>query len=187
MNYQDNNFTASLQYGKVSAIDATTHSVKVDLPALESMTTHWLPVITLGAYANQFYALPDIGTLVVCLMNATGDGGVVLGGIYNDIDTPPASSENIWMKKFKNGTIISHDRSSGAVVVQTSGAVTVTASSVTVNAPTITLNGNVKITGAVSVAQTVNATGGVTGAGVSLSTHTHGGVESGNKRTSGPA
>ena len=136
---------------------------------------------------NQFYALPDVGELVIAILDAHGESGVVLGAIYNDVDIPPVADANMWMKKFKNGTIISHDRSSGAVVVQTSGAVTVTASSVTVNAPTITLNGNVKITGAVSVAQTVSATGGVTGAGVSLSTHTHGGVESGNKRTSGPA
>ncbi|WP_294033077.1 hypothetical protein [uncultured Moraxella sp.] len=61
------------------------------------------------------------------------------------------------------------------------GAVTVSASSVTINAPSITLNGDVSVTG------TVVAVGDVVGAGVSLSTHTHGGVESGGKRTSGPA
>ncbi len=186
-------FTATYQECIVSRVDAKTHRLKVTIPALEDLESDWLPMLTANAGGNQFYALPDVGELVIAILDAHGESGVVLGAIYNDVDTPPVADANMWVKKFNNGTIISHDRTSGAVVVQTSGAVTVTASSVTINAPSITLNGDVtvtgemSVTGAVSVAQTVNAAGGVTGAGVSLSTHTHGGVESGGKRTSGPA
>lgn len=106
-----------------------------------------------------------------------------MGRLLAKIEGWKAKASELWnsfTSLFKGGG----DKAVGNAV---GGAVTVSASSVTINAPSITLNGDVTITGAVSVAQTVNAAGGVTGAGVSLSTHTHGGVESGGKRTSGPA
>ncbi len=99
-----------------------------------------------------------------------------MGRLLAKIEGWKAKASELWnsfTSLFKGGG----DKAVGNAV---GGAVTVSASSVTIN-------GDVTVTGAVSVAQTVNAAGGVTGAGVSLSTHTHGGVESGGKRTSGPA
>jgi hypothetical protein len=52
--------------------------------------------------------------------------------------------------------------------------------SVTVTAPAIALEGDVTVTG------TVVAEGNVTGAGISLQTHTHGGVTAGGANTSAP-
>lgn len=49
-----------------------------------------------------------------------------------------------------------------------------------ITAPTTSIEGNLTVSG------TVTAQGDVTGVGVSLSTHLHGGVQSGNSNTSGP-
>lgn len=51
----------------------------------------------------------------------------------------------------------------------------------------IALCGDVTVEGDVYVTGSLNASRGVTGANVTLQNHTHGGVESGNGRTSGPA
>lgn len=57
--------------------------------------------------------------------------------------------------------------------------------SVEIIAPT-TIQGNVNIQGSLSVSGTINAGGDVVGAGISLSGHVHGGVESGGSTTGGP-
>ena len=93
-----------------------------------------------------------------------------MGRLLAKIEGWKAKASELWnsfTSLFKGGG----DKAVGNAV---GGAVTVSASSVT-------LNGDVSVTG------TVVAVGDVVGAGVSLSTHTHGGVESGGKRTSGPA
>lgn len=120
-------FGATLQFGTVSAVDDTRHAVRVQLPALEDMETDWLPVVSLGAGGNRFYALPDAGELAVCLLDARGEGGVCLGVIYNDADPAPESDRNIWCKKFSNGTVIRHDRSDGQITVDTPGGVRIKA------------------------------------------------------------
>ena len=181
MNYAHNNLSATLQFGEVSEIDPKSHKVKVAFNALDGMTSDWLPVITMGAGGNQFYALPDVGATAVCLMNAGGDGGVVLGVIYNDHDTPPTNNGDLWIKKFTNGTTISHNRQNGQIIVETSGDVLIkSANQVTLDTPSTIITGDVQVTG------TLNASIDVVGGGVSLKSHTHGGVAGGNSRTGTP-
>lgn len=181
MNYAHNNLSATVQFGDVADIDPKSHQVKVTFNALGGMISDWLPVITMGAGGNQFYALPDVGATAVCLMNATGDGGVVLGVIYNDQDTPPTADGQMWVKKFTNGTTISHHRSNGQVIVETRGDVLIkSAKQVKLDTP-IT-----ECTGDINVAGTVRAGNDVIGGGVSLKSHTHGGVAGGSSRTGTP-
>lgn len=169
---------ATYQEGIVSQIDAEQHLVKVSLPALEDIETAWLPMITPNAGVNQFYCLPDVGELVAVILDARGENGVVLGAMYNEVDTPPTNNAQMWMKKFSNGTIISHDRSNGNVIVHTSGTVTATA-------PQVIINGNVQINGSLSVSNgakvdgSIQATGDVVGQGVSLAGHSHRGDSGG--------
>lgn len=180
MNYTHNNLSATVQFGEVSEIDPKTHKVKVTFNALENMQSDWLSVITMGAGGNQFYALPDVGATAVCLMNAGGDGGVVLGVIYNDKDTPPTDNGELWIKKFTNGTTISHNRQNGQIIIETSGDVLIKAKQVTLDTPNTVMTGNVQVTGKLT------ANVDVVGGGVSLKSHTHGGVAGGNSRTGTP-
>ena len=133
-------FGATLQFGIVAAVDEAGHNLRVRLPALENMETDWLPMLTPAAGGNQFYALPDEGEQVVCLLDAQGESGVVLGATYNQADPPPAANKNLWVRRFKNGTLIQHNRASGNILMQTGGTVTI-------DAPDSVITGNALVMG----------------------------------------
>ena len=148
MQTQTHDFTATLQFGIVSAIDAASHSLRVKIPVLDDMETDWLPMATPAAGGNRFYSLPDAGELVVCLLDARGETGCVIGAIYNAADKPPVSDQNKWVKRFTNGTVISHDRRSGEVVVETPGKVKIKAAQkVDIQSPHTEITGNATVNG----------------------------------------
>ena len=122
---QTHNFGATYQEGIVSAIDPKSHKVRCKIPALEDLETAWLSFLTPNAGGNQFYCLPDVGELVAILLDSRGESGCVLGTIYNEQDPTPVQNGEIWLKKFKNGTTIQHDRKSGHLTIHTSGKVIV--------------------------------------------------------------
>ncbi|HFC6381570.1 TPA: phage baseplate assembly protein V [Neisseria lactamica] len=145
---QTHDFTATMQFGTVSAVDAAAHSLRVKIPVLDDMETDWLPMATPAAGGNRFYSLPDVGELVVCLLDARGENGCVIGAIYNASDKPPVSDQNKWVKRFANGTVISHDRRSGEVVVETPGKVEIKAAQkVDIQSPQTEITGNATVNG----------------------------------------
>lgn len=176
---QTHNFGATYQEGIVSAIDPKSHKVRCKIPALEDLETAWLSFLTPNAGGNQFYCLPDEGELMAILLDARGEGGCVLGAIYNEQDKTPVQDGDIWFKKFKNGTEISHDRKSGDVVVKTQGHLTATAEGgVTINADTL-VNGNLHATGNITSRKEISAPKVKQGS-IELGTHKHTG-DSGGK------
>ena len=148
---QTHNFGATYQEGIVSAIDPKTHKVRCKIPALEDLETAWLSFLAPNAGSNQFYCLPDVGELVALLLDARGEGGCVLGAIYNAQDPTPVQDGEIWMKKFNNGTIISHHRKSGDVFVHTAGKVVISDCNVEVNSGTVTVSGGDVIADGISL------------------------------------
>lgn len=195
MNTHD--FTATMQFGIVSAIDAAAHSLRVKIPVLDDMVTDWLPMATPAAGGNRFYSLPDVGELVVCLLDVRGETGCVIGAIYNASDKPPVSDQNKWVKRFTNGTVISHDRSSGEVVVETPGKVRIKAAKkVDVQSPETEITGNATVKGlltytagltasnagggdAANINGTVNITGELIVNGINIGKHIHDGDSGG--------
>ena len=147
MRQPNHNFAATLQFGTVAAVDAARHTLRVTLPALENLQTDWLPMLTPAALGNRFYSLPGVGALVVCLLDAQGESGAVLGAIYNDADPTPASNADLHVLQYSNGTRIEHDRSTGNVLVKTSGKVLVQANEATIDAPETTTTGNLLVQG----------------------------------------
>lgn len=190
----NHDFTATLQFGIVSAVDEAAHNLRVRLPALENMETDWLPMITPAAGGNRFYSLPDEGEQVVCLLDARGENGVVLGATYNTADKPPAASKDVWMRRFKNGTVIKHDRKTGNIDVQTQGTVTIAAPDTIITGNTtvmglLTYQGGMSgsggagaaavIDGAVQATGVISSDSDVTANGISLTGHTHTGDSGG--------
>ena len=202
MQTQTHDFTATLQFGIVSAIDAASHSLRVKIPVLDDMETDWLPMATPAAGGNRFYSLPDVGELVVCLLDARGETGCVIGAIYNAADKPPVSDQNKWVKRFTNGTVISHDRRSGEVVVETPGKVKIKAAQkVDIQSPETEITGNATVNGlltytagltasnsgggaAANIKGTVNITGDLIVNGINIGKHIHDGDSGG--QTGGP-
>ena len=197
MQTQTHDFTATLQFGIVSAIDAAAHSLRVKIPVLDDMETDWLPMATPAAGGNRFYSLPDVGELVVCLLDARGETGCVIGAIYNAADKPPVSDQNKWVKRFTNGTVISHDRRSGEVVVETPGKVKIKAAKkVDIQSPETEITGNATVNGlltytaglaasnagggaAANIKGTVNITGDLIVNGINIGKHIHDGDSGG--------
>ena len=174
---QTHNFGATYQEGIVSAIDAAKHKVRCKIPALEDLETAWLPFLTPNAGGNQFYCLPDVGELVALLLDSQGEGGCVLGSIYNDQDPTPVTESEIWLHKFSNGTEIGHNRSSGEIWVKTSGVVNVQAGKVNITAP-CEITGNVNINGDLTTTGNIQSKATISGASVKqgnteLGTHKH--------------
>lgn len=165
---QTHNFGATYQEGIVSAIDPKSHKVRCKIPALEDLETAWLSFLTPNAGGNQFYCLPDVGELVAILLDSRGESGCVLGTIYNEQDPTPVQNGEIWLKKFKNGTTIQHDRKSGDLTIYTTGKVIVNNCHVQVN------NGNVNVSG-----------GDVIADGISLKSHHH--IEQGDGKPTSPS
>lgn len=202
MQTQTHDFTATMQFGIVSAIDAASHSLRVKIPVLDDMETDWLPMATPAAGGNRFYSLPDVGELVVCLLDARGETGCVIGAIYNAADKPPVSDQNKWVKRFTNGTVISHDRRSGEVVVETPGKVKIKAAQkVDIQSPETEITGNATVNGlltytagltasnagggaAANIKGTVNITGDLIVNGINIGKHIHDGDSGG--QTGGP-
>ncbi|MDK4531046.1 phage baseplate assembly protein V [Kingella kingae] len=178
---QTHDFGATLQFGTVAEVDDKKHAVRVDLPALENLQTDWLPVITLGAGGNQFYCLPDVGALVACVLDARGESGVCLGAIYNDADPVPATSRDIHVLQYTNGTRIQHNRKTGDVLIKTKGVVTIDAD--TVVQKTLTVNGLLTYTAgmagsggsgaAATISGSLKATGDISAGAISLQNHVH--------------
>ena len=70
-------------------------------------------VIQHNTLENHDYWMPDIGEDVLCVFLPTGsEDGFILGSFYADEIRPPASTENIRMVEFADGTKVSYDRES---------------------------------------------------------------------------
>lgn len=203
MKMKTHDFTATFQQGIVSQVDSQRHQVRCIIPALEDLETAWLPFLTPNAGGNQFYCLPNVGELVAILLDAQGESGCVLGTIYNDQDPTPAQDNNIWMKKFSNGTVISHNRSTGDVLVQATGQVTIVSPNlVTIGCPQTKTTGNLLVEGSLIYMQgmTGHGDGGATAVingsletkggdvkadNISLKNHTH--LEQGDGKSTSSA
>lgn len=188
---------ATLKYGIVTALDATTHRVRVRLPDLDDLETAWLPVLTLRTHRDRFERLPDVGEHVAVLLDARGEDGLVLGAIFSARDPSPGGSSDITAARFADGGLIQYDRASGTltviatgpVVVQAGGPVTVTAPSVTIDAPQVTVTGHLTvgngiavsggggsaatISGNVAVEGSISASGSIMDAGGNSNHHSH--------------
>lgn len=127
-----------IRVGIVSQVDAVGARVRVTFDDLGSddsdgLLSDWLPVIQHGSLQDCGYWLPRVGAQVVCAMLPNGvEAGFVIGTIYSDVDTPPASGLGVWYQKFADGTTIEYSPSSG-VKIDTPLNVVINGASVRIN------------------------------------------------------
>lgn len=74
-----------------------------------------------------------------------------------------------------------------SIEMKPNGNIIITSTAVTIDAPTTTLTGNLHVDGDVTTDGTIVAQGNVTGDGVSLNSHVHGGVDPGSGESGPPA
>lgn len=184
-----------LRLGTVAEIDLVNARVRVQSGEI---LTDFLPWFTLRAGTTQSWSAPTVGEQ--CLVLAVGGEltmGVVIVGLY--ASNAPSNNADEHLVKFPDGAEISYNHSSGHLSAKNCQTATIHAiKSITADTPSFTCTGNVQINGTLSVkgeittqsgitAQgTMTAIGEVSGMGIKLSTHVHGNVESGNKKTGIP-
>nr|WP_051291718.1 hypothetical protein [Kingella kingae] len=70
------------------------------------------------------------------VVDARGESGVCLGAIYNEADPVPATSRDLHVLQYANGTRIQHNRKTGDILIKTNGMVTIYADSAVFNTRT---------------------------------------------------
>jgi phage baseplate assembly protein V len=111
-----------LRFGTVSNVDKGKARVKFDDDGIVSA---WLPIIQPRTADDKQAESLDLNEQVVCLMDERNEHGVILGAIYNKKAPVPAEAgTDKWVRKFKDGTIISYDRGAAHEYKVTNGTLT---------------------------------------------------------------
>lgn len=132
---------ATLKFGIVSALEVASHRVRVRLPDLDDLETHWLPVLTLRSHRDRIEHLPDVGEHVAVLLDPRGEDGVVLGAIYSARDPAPGGGPDITSARFGDGTEVEYDRAAHRLTIRSVGDIEIVSDThITLRAPRIDLN-----------------------------------------------
>lgn len=179
-----------LEYGEVSAVDYQGCRIRVRLDDRDGVESYWLNVPQRNTQGTKRRPLmPELGEQVALLLDADGVGGVYLGGVYSSAEPPPVVDEDTDFIRFSDGTTVTYDRREGVMSVDCVGATTlkcarnlsvecgepviVKAPSATLNIAEVALNGNLKVSGSVTVGGDVDAAGKVLDAGGNSNHHSH--------------
>jgi phage baseplate assembly protein V len=99
-----------IRFGFVSGIEPETGKVRVRFVE-DDLVTAPLPMIFPATSGDEYFVLPDENTQVAVLMDNNAEDGVVLGAIYSSEKKPSQGAADKTYVKFKDGTVISYDRS----------------------------------------------------------------------------
>lgn len=180
-----------LRYGTVSERDSTGGLLRVEFTE-DGIVSDWLPMVVAAGAKNSFFALPDVGEQVACMMDAHAENGVVLGAIYSANTKPKQASDDISSVEFSDGTKVIYDRAAHTLLIDTVGDVTIkttanvlvecvnatvkASTKITLDTPNAQFTGNVKIDGTGEVSGNLTARGNVN---VSVDVNVQGGVTTG--------
>ncbi|OEZ60706.1 phage baseplate assembly protein V [Duganella sp. HH105] len=204
---------ARTRIGTVTSYDPNTYSAKVLLQP-EGVEIGWLPITS--AWSGNGWGLfspPTSGdTVQLEFQEASMDAGLIVGRFYSDQARPlPAPSGELWavhkngaqFKLLNSGAAVFSDGHGASITLNGDGSITSAASSWN-HSGTFKLSGDATISGKLAVSADASITGklavsgdgavdgkltvagDVRGAGVSLRTHTHPGVQSGPGMTGAP-
>ena len=181
--------------GIVNDIDEAAVKARVMFADLDNLETAFIPVGQRKSRDDKDYWMPDVGEHVICLMDANAEDGVILCAIYSDADAPPVRDKNKRHVRFKDGTWLEYDRSTGHMEVNCVNTVTVQAAAqITLRAPNIVFDGEVWITKNLQVDKNIHADINIVATAsvaaqdgrVLLEDHRHVDVAEGNDRSGPP-
>lgn len=100
-----------LRFGKITEYDGAKGLARVQFEE-DGVVSDWIPISVQQSKDTKFSAPLDVDEHVCCLMDSTGDIGVVLGAIYSQDETPEGGSQDVYCVEFKNGDRIEYNRQS---------------------------------------------------------------------------
>jgi phage baseplate assembly protein V len=142
--------------GIVTQIDVTKAKARVRFPDMDNVTSYWLAVLNSKTLKDKTYWMPDINEHVVCLLDAHGEEGVILGAIYSEADQVPVSSKDKKHITFEDGTIIEYDRAEKVLKINTVGTINiVSVGNIIITSPEINYTGNLNVIGNITASGTI--------------------------------
>ena len=171
----------------------TVADVQVEPPRVRvksgNVTSSWVPWLALRAGSSKEWDPPTIGEQAV-LLSPSGllTQGVALVGLFSDANPANGDREGLHRRTYADGAVVEYDFVShvlratlpagGVTHLVSTGGIHIEGS--ITHKGDYTQEGNQQITGMVTVSDDVVA------AGISLVSHTHGGVQFGNSQTGSP-
>ncbi len=177
--------------GTVADANYATGRLKV---AIGDLVTGWLPWLTHRAGGDTTWDAPEIGEQVAVISPSGEIGnGFVLPAIYQSAHPANGDTSDLDIRTYKDGAVISYDRAAHHLrATLPAGASTELISSTIHFIGQLTLdgdfihNGNETKAGNTTQSGSITTTGDVVAGGISLDTHTHGGVTPGMGNTGAP-
>lgn len=134
-----------IRTGRVSSINLKNNTCRVIFPDKNNSSSGELYLLNRGSKENKDYWVPDIDEQVLCLFLPNSSKGLnsgwVLGSYFSETDAPQETSADVREIKFKDGSYVRHDRSTGNLTVSATGNITIQASgAVTINGAIVNIN-----------------------------------------------
>ena len=180
--------------GIVSKVSPVSGEARVVFDDLDGLETDELPVLFAKTLQDRYFAMPDVGEHVACLMDERFETGVILGAVYDDTNLPPEGNQDRDYIRWGNGAFVEHDRKTGRITINTPNDVEITAANtvsvkatrVTIDSPQTTCTGRLTVQGHLNYESGLSGRGDVVVQGsdvradsISLKQHVHGGVDAG--------
>jgi len=140
--------------GIVVSVNEKTVTARVRFPDRENMISWDLNV---NQTRSGMVWMPRLGEQVNCLMDDALKSGSIIGSFYTKENPPPVKSTDKCHITFNDGTIIEYDPASHHLKTD------IGTGTAEIKASTITLDGDVDITGSLSVSKDATADGTITG------------------------
>jgi hypothetical protein len=151
-------------------------------------TIYGMPYLRIQGGTNAIIIDPQVGDIGLAVVADRDISAVKQNKV---LSTPSSSRQNsfsdgLYLGGFLNGVPQQY------IQFQASGITVLSPNLVTIQAPNVTVQGNMKVTGttelqgAVTADSTITASGEVQGNGIKLSTHVHGGVQTGGGNSGPP-
>lgn len=162
-----------IREGAVVSVDLDAGTARVQFA--EELTTGDIPWLALRAGSTRTWSPPTIGEQVVVLApEADTARGIIIGSLSSDAHSHPANDGST-LTEYADGARIGYDPGAHALTAILPGSATVCIDA----GGGLTLRGDVTVDGDIRSTGTITGDADVIGAGKSLKSHTHTGVQAG--------
>lgn len=115
-----------LKIGLICDIDLNKGMARVNFQD-DDIVSNWMPIAVIKATGDKIYFPFDINEQVYCLLDDSGETGVIAGALYNETNLPPTASKGDLVLSFDNGAAtIKYERNTKKISIQSQGDVEVT-------------------------------------------------------------
>ena len=178
----DNDVANLIKIGQVSSVDPSTCTVRVTFDDLDDTVTGPLKVMQQSTVGRKDFSLPEVGEHVRCTFLPNGMQEGFVDGSFYTTSNPPKGELGVYRTEYSDGTLIEYDTSTSTFTLSASSDIKIiVAGTAKIEASNVEINGNISVDGNVVI------TGSLKASGIEMTTHKHGGVQSGISTTGAPS